>query len=704
MSKSSCNVNRAFMHKSIPYRYCYEEGGMIETEQGRYTRTYLIRLPQNMGNGCCNSQMVLTAIEKIMQRLSREFVFEFTVRNRLINEEAYLKEIVFEQQEDIFEEQRGLYNKSLQESSKIGHNNCRRENYLTLQIGAESPDRALEEFKKAEEALQKLFREMYLLELCPLSLEERLELLHGIYHPATLGAEFVSETGGSKIEVAEMEGTETEGVETEVTEAEIIKAESAAERKSENRKKQKRMNTKDRIAPEVYSCRERDYMVVEDMYARTFFISYIPKHVSENVLLDISSVSAHSILSIHCEGLETDLGLGIASHFVNANTEVKSIPIRETVQDRREKRMETYEEYISEEDEAYFHQAALAAFKQAKEREHSLVQTAILITLFGKTKEELDRDTGLLALCAGKYACQIRCLELLQNESFQSVLPLCNLRVNVSRVLSTHHLASMPLFSLQDIFEQSPMFYGLNALNDNLLLLDRRNYPTGMIAGAEGSGKTTAVKREAAGILFGTEDEVVILAKYPDEYRTFAEKLQGKVVESRDAWEEGVLGSQRITVVGFDKPDMLLMRLDSLWNYALLGKQKNRNVRLYVDTVDELFYTSKGSKYLTALLETAGFLQISITLVIGSAVHLIVNPMVLSGFHAVTDKIHFFKLLSMGPVERKFFGDRLNIVQQLQPYLVDRLPGEGILVTASLAVAFYDRFDVGDETYSRLFQ
>ena len=36
MKQSTKTTNRAFMHNNIPYRYCYEEGGMIEIEKDIY--------------------------------------------------------------------------------------------------------------------------------------------------------------------------------------------------------------------------------------------------------------------------------------------------------------------------------------------------------------------------------------------------------------------------------------------------------------------------------------------------------------------------------------------------------------------------------------------------------------------------------------------------------------------------------------------
>ena len=55
MNKSAQTVNRAFMHRSIPYRYCFEEGGMIDTERGVYTRMYKLLPPDEMIKGSYHS-------------------------------------------------------------------------------------------------------------------------------------------------------------------------------------------------------------------------------------------------------------------------------------------------------------------------------------------------------------------------------------------------------------------------------------------------------------------------------------------------------------------------------------------------------------------------------------------------------------------------------------------------------------------------
>ena len=45
MGKETQINSRAIIHKNIPYRYCFEEGGMIETEKGIYSRTFKLLSP-----------------------------------------------------------------------------------------------------------------------------------------------------------------------------------------------------------------------------------------------------------------------------------------------------------------------------------------------------------------------------------------------------------------------------------------------------------------------------------------------------------------------------------------------------------------------------------------------------------------------------------------------------------------------------------
>ena len=56
------------------------------------------------------------------------------------------------------------------------------------------------------------------------------------------------------------------------------------------------------------------------------------------------------------------------------------------------------------------------------------------------------------------------------------------------------------------------MYYGLNALSNNMILLDRKQSrcPNGLVFGTPGSGKSMSCKREITFIMLMTQDNVII--------------------------------------------------------------------------------------------------------------------------------------------------------------------------------------------------
>ena len=56
----------------------------------------------------------------------------------------------------------------------------------------------------------------------------------------------------------------------------------------------------------------------------------------------------------------------------------------------------------------------------------------------------------------------------------------------------------------------------------------------------------------------------------------------------------------------------------------------------------------------------------------------------------------------MGVIERKIFKDKLNISSAILPYIIDREPGEGIIITPTSNIAFNDRFlNMNNDFYNR---
>lgn len=76
------------------------------------------------------------------------------------------------------------------------------------------------------------------------------------------------------------------------------------------------------------------------------------------------------------------------------------------------------------------------------------------------------------------------------------------------------------------------LYYGLNALSNNLIMVDRKRLknPNGLILGTPGSGKSFSAKREILNVFLVTDDDILI-ADPEAEYYPLVQRLDGQVIK-----------------------------------------------------------------------------------------------------------------------------------------------------------------------------
>ena len=88
-------------------------------------------------------------------------------------------------------------------------------------------------------------------------------------------------------------------------------------------------------------------------------------------------------------------------------------------------------------------------------------------------------------------------------------------------------------FTTQELFQAGgeSLYYGLNALSNNLIMVDRKKLktPNGLILGTPGSGKSFSAKREIANCFLITQDDIIICDP-EGEYFPLVERFHGQVV------------------------------------------------------------------------------------------------------------------------------------------------------------------------------
>lgn len=521
-----------FLLNKVNFIKFYDQLGIIEAEPGVYSRAYEISLPAFETDREFNSTQVHICMENILSRFVQDFTCQMLVRNSPVDEDTYLEKVLLpEDKEEPVTACIKDYNDVIRDNINIGHNNYKRTVYFILSAKADTPDEAMAIFENVDAEVKEKFSQMYGYIAVGQELNERLYTLYDLHNPA----------GMSFDEFKNMREYYTT------------------------------MTTKESIYPRSYAAKERDHIKVGDKYVRMLFINSLPTSVPDSVLSDLMSVSSNSLLSVIYEPIDTELGSQLATKLVDKNTKIHQVPLRETVEDRKHRRVQEQKKHLKENEAEYFHIKAKEVFTSAIENNESVMLASFVIALFADSKEDLDRDTKLLKLSASKFATQIRVCDLMQDLAFQSALPLARSRLNVYRTFRSSQLATMQPLDIQQLFNRSNAFHGLNGISDNLILLDRRNYLSGIISGIKFSGKSFECKREIANTLMTTHDEVILITDDKNSYTKFVSTMGGKEI---NAWMPDVFKCENVQFKKLFLSAFMTYRLNILQKHLIESEKK----------------------------------------------------------------------------------------------------------------------------------
>ena len=165
-------------------------------------------------------------------------------------------------------------------------------------------------------------------------------------------------------------------------------------------------------------------------------------------------------------------------------------------------------------------------------RNERMFLVTVLFLNTAKTKQDLDSAVFQTAGIAQKFNCTLNRLDYLQEQGLMSSLPLANNLVPIKRALTTTSTAIFVPFTTQELFmEGDSLYYGLNAVSNNMIMADRKQLknPNGLILGTPGSGKSFSAKREITNVFFTTTDDIIV-ADPEGEYYPLVEALGGQVI------------------------------------------------------------------------------------------------------------------------------------------------------------------------------
>ncbi len=158
-------------------------------------------------------------------------------------------------------------------------------------------------------------------------------------------------------------------------------------------------------------------------------------------------------------------------------------------------------------------------------------QFSLYITLISDTKEDLEEASKRLKTLLASILVLAKPATLQMDAGFKSSIPIADDQLFLTRNMDTTSLASTFPFTSATLTQDKGVMYGLNKLNDSLIIFDRYSLENAneVVFGKSGAGKSYLIKLELMRqFMFGAE---IIVIDPEGEYGELTRTLGGEYIE-----------------------------------------------------------------------------------------------------------------------------------------------------------------------------
>ena len=284
-------------------------------------------------------------------------------------------------------------------------------------------------------------------------------------------------------------------------------------------------SVKDYIAPPGFDFRYPSRFKSGSIYGSVSYLDMIAPKFTDDMIKKLLDIDDNLTLTMHMQTIDPVEAIKMIKR---ALTDIQKMKIEEQKKAVRS----GYDMDILPTDIVTYEKDTLELLDDLNTSNQKLIKMTFLITCYGRTKRELENLTQRVSGIIQQANCNLRCLQYLQEQGLMASAPIgCN-DVGIERNLTTKSTAVLVPFCTQELFMPAPaIYYGLNALSNNMIMADRKRLrtPNGVILGTPGSGKSFSAKREILSCFLITKDDIIVCDP-EGEYFPLVQALHGQVV------------------------------------------------------------------------------------------------------------------------------------------------------------------------------
>ena len=470
--------------QSIPFKQMFKDG-ICKVDDNYYTKTVQFfdinyQLAQNE-----DKTAIFENYCDFLNYFDSSITVQLSFLNQVADVEEFHSQLEISVQNDDFDDIRLEYSEMLKNQLAKGNNGLVKTKHITFGVKEKSLKEAKPKLERIEADILNNFKTMGVLAQ-PMNGAERLAVLHRSFNP----------DGREKFRFS----------------WDILPKSG--------------LSVKDFIAPSSFDFSKGNNFRMSGKYGAVSFINIMASEMSDRMLADFLNIEHNITLSIHIQSIDQNKAVKMVKSKITDLDKMK-------MEEQKKAFRNGYDIDIMPSDINTFGKEAKSLLNDLQSRNERLFMATILIMNTADTKRKLDNIIFQEQGIAQKYNCQLKRLDYQQEDGIMACVPIGVNEIEIKRGLTTSSTAIFVPFTTQELFQGGEaLYYGLNALSNNMILCDRKQLknPNGLILGTPGSGKSFSAKREITNAFLTTTDDIIICDPEA-EYYPLVNRLNGQVVK-----------------------------------------------------------------------------------------------------------------------------------------------------------------------------